>query len=127
MICSFENQILLSFACLYELKGPCTFEEIPDSIGDTSQDLTSGNDVDYPYTSYNNCVELCLNASAVFPNPNVLVVEECWGFTMIGAICRLHLVVRPSYFDASNLRVANTGSSLFIKRCFAGRDFKMTP
>lgn len=103
--------------------GPCTFEELPGFLGDTGQDYSPGNDVDYIFTTYRDCEELCLNSSAVFPRPDVLVVEECWGFSVIGAICRIHLVVSAHYFDASNHRTTSPSSSLYIKRCFESKTY----
>ena len=104
----------------HSVTGKCTFEEVSGFTGNTGYDFSPDNDVDYVLT-YADCVQLCLNSSAVFPHPDVLVTEECWGFSMIDATCRIHLVVSPHYFDASNHRTTLATSKLYIKRCFESK------
>jgi hypothetical protein len=102
------------------LSGPCTFEEVDGYYGDSSNDL-SDTDIIYPYESDDKCAQLCLNSSSEYPYTGLRVVEECWGFSTSVSECRLHIVVKPTYFNKLSNRIASVTRKLFIKRCFASK------
>lgn len=101
--------------------GSCTFEMVPGYYGDTSFDFTPSNDEVHPYKSDEQCAELCLNSWSIYPHPDLRVVEECWGFTTSATECRLHNVLKPSYFDIPSNKISSSSTNLFIKRCFASK------
>ncbi|XP_052221515.1 uncharacterized protein LOC127838044 isoform X1 [Dreissena polymorpha] len=107
------------FYCLHE-DGPCVFEEFNDVKGVTSDDFSPKNDILLIGEKSNDaCAERCLNASDIYPHPDLLLVEECWGYTMDAAGCTLHVVLRPDFFDVKSRRFSDVGSSLYVKRCFS--------
>lgn len=101
--------------------GSCTFEMVPGYYGDTGFDFTPSNDEVHPYKSDEQCAELCLNSWSIYPHPDLRVVEECWGFTTSATECRLHNVLKPSYFDIPSNKISSSSTNLFIKRCFASK------
>ncbi|KAL4236785.1 carbohydrate binding [Mactra antiquata] len=105
------------FYCQTE-SGPCNFEKVTRTLGDTRYDFSPGNDVTYAFESEAKCAELCSDASDIYPHPDLLVLEECWGFSITPSDCILHIVVTPSYFDSSSSKTFSSSSDLFIKRCY---------
>lgn len=102
------------------ISGPCTYEEIQDTIG--------AADINYTEEDINSVTLILRQQEVGCKRLCDVKGEDCWAVAVVAGSrrCRTYQTSLPFLFDDKSKVMSERGSTLFIKRCYTGEPLDNT-